>query len=368
MALPMFPRLLLMLAAVCACLAQKPASSARPAPPTYAERLGWGRGERILILHMDDAGMSYDSNAGIQNVIENGAARSFSVMMPCPWVSQIVRYIKAHPEADAGLHLTLTSEWKDYRWSPLAGASVVPGLIDVEGAMWSSVASVAARATADEVDREIRAQLDRAERMGFHPTHLDSHMGTLFASPAFLERYVRLGMENRIPVMLPGGHNSYIKQDLDAEEIASLRAEGRYTQGMTLSTEARVDAMRKIGDQLWRAGLPVLDDLHNTSYGWKIPPGIDPTDDEQLRRWRTNLYKTTLSQLKPGVTMVIMHCTSTTETFARISDSGLIRRADMLAMTDPAFARFLHEGGYVLTTWRELMERRQRIRGTGFNQ
>ena len=150
--------------------------------PTYAERLGWGKGDRVLILHMDDAGMSYDSDAGIEKVLEGGAARSLSVMMPTPWVPHIVHYIKAHAGTDAGLHLTLTSEWHEYRWGPVAGVSAVPGLIDAEGAIWDSVAGVVAHASADEVDREIRAQLDRAERMGFHPTHLDSHMGfcTLF--------------------------------------------------------------------------------------------------------------------------------------------------------------------------------------------
>ena len=376
----MLARLFLFLFAILVCLAQSPGPETRqrpntrqpvaPAPsdrgPTFAERLGWARGDRVLILHMDDAGMSYDSNAGIEHVIENGLARSLSVMMPCPWVPAIVRFIKNHPEADAGLHLTLTSEWKDYRWAPLAGAGVVPGLIDQEGAMWSTVASVAARATPDEVGREIRAQLDRAERMGFHPTHLDSHMGTLFANAGFLERYVRLGMENRIPVMLPGGHDTYIRAGEDASEIARLKAEGRYMPGTPLPSDARIEQMRKLGEQLWRAGLPVLDDLHNDSYDWKMPPGMDPTDDDQLRRWRTGMYIKTLDQLKPGVTMVIMHCTAPTEMFGRISDSGLIRRADMLSMTDPAFARFLKEEGFFLTTWRELMERRQLSRGSSF--
>src|SRR6266545_3458916 len=108
-------------------------------PRTYAEKLGWGPGDRVLILHMDDAGMSYDSDAAIEQVLERGAARSLSVMMPCPWVPHIVHYLKQHPEVDAGLHLTLTSEWREYRWGPLAGVTVVPGLVDDEGAMWPSV-------------------------------------------------------------------------------------------------------------------------------------------------------------------------------------------------------------------------------------
>src|SRR5207248_389845 len=139
----------------------------------------------------------------------------------------------------------------------------------------------------EEVDREIRAQLERAEKMGFHPTHLDSHMGTLFAKPEFLQEYVALGIEKKIPVMLPGGHDTYLQRD----------------------TKADVAQARRIGQQLWDAGLPVLDDLHNSSYGWKPPPEAR-ADDDQLRRWRTGKYIETLGQLQPGVTMVIMHCTA----------------------------------------------------------
>jgi hypothetical protein len=257
---------------------------------TYAEKLGWKKGERVLILHMDDAGMSYDSNAGIERVLENGAARSLSVMMPCPWVPGIVHYLAGHPGTDAGLHLTLTSEWREYRWGPLAGTAV-PGLIDPEGALWPGVGQVVAHATPEEVDREIRAQLERAEKMGFHPTHLDSHMGTLFANQAFLEKYIRLGIEKQIPVMFPGGHDTYIQAD-------------------TRATPERVAQMQKLGAQLWDAGLPVLDDLHNTSYGWRIPAGM-ARDDAHLQQWRVQRYEETLEELKPGLTMVIMHCADT---------------------------------------------------------
>lgn len=309
--------------------------------PTFAERLGWKATDRVLILHMDDAGMSYDSDLGIEKVLEHGAARSLSVMMPCPWVPQIVRYLKAHPGTDAGLHLTLTSEWREYRWGPLTGTSS-PGLIDPEGAMWHDVGDVVRHATPDEVDREIRAQLDRAEKMGFHPTHLDSHMGTLFANQEFLEKYLRLGMEKKIPVMFPGGHDTYIQQD-------------------TQATPERLAQFRKMGEDLWNAGLPVLDDLHNTSYGWKPPAGM-AKDDTRLQHWRTQRYSETLRELKPGLTMVIMHCTSPTGVFPYISDSGELRKADMLAMLDPGFQAFLKQNGFVVTTWAEAMERRRKAR------
>ena len=178
------------------------ASGAAQQDVTYAEKLGWPKGTRALILHVDDVGMSYDTEVGTIEAIEKGIANSLSVMMPTPWVPHAVEWIKTS-RADAGLHLTLTSEWKSYRWGPLAGKPAVPGLVDPQGALWPNVASVVKNATADEVEREIRAQLDRARTMGFEPTHLDSHMGTLFATEAFRERYIKIGHRTADPGDVP---------------------------------------------------------------------------------------------------------------------------------------------------------------------
>jgi hypothetical protein len=104
--------------------------------------------------------------------------------------------------------------------------------------------------------------------MGFHPTHLDSHMGTLFATPAFLERYVQLGIEKQIPVMMPAGHATYIQAD---RRNASLH-NSKKRADIALPEGPALVQVRALGEKLWRAGLPVLDDLHNTSYDWKIPP------------------------------------------------------------------------------------------------
>jgi chitin disaccharide deacetylase len=316
------------------------AASAQIPDSTYAEKLGYPKGSKVLIIHVDDVGMSYDSNEGAINAMTKGVATSCSVMMPCPWVPAYAHYLKEHPQTDAGLHLTLTSEWKDYRWGPLAGKPAVPGLTDAEGDLWPSVEDVVKHASADEVNTEIKAQLERARTMGFVPTHLDSHMGTLFASPALIQVYVKLGIENHIPVMMPGGHDVLIQQQ-------------------THFSDAQIQQIRAIGKMLWDAGLPVLDDLHNFSYGWSIPNDVK-NDDKKLQVWRTQKYIEAIKSLKPGVTMMIMHCTATTEVFPHISDSGPLRRGDMLAMMDPAFKKALENEHIILTTWRELMERRNR--------
>lgn len=303
-------------------------TQAQDAEQTYAEKLGWEKGTRALIIHVDDAGMSHDSNKGTIRALEEGAANSFSVMMPCPWVSEIVDYIKANPTVDAGLHLTLNAEWDGYRWGPVAGKPTTPGLVDSEGAMWGGVEDVVKNATADEVETEIRAQIDRARTMGFEPTHLDSHMGTIFASPEFITRYMKVGMELQIPVMVPGGAGKY-----------TMIQYAEFPRAMILA----------MGKQLWDGGLPVLDDLHNTSYGWK-------------REDKLENYKEAVRGLEPGVTMMIMHCTDPSEVFPVFTGSTETRLGDLEAMLDPEFAQFLKDEKIVLTTFRELMERREALK------
>ena len=328
---------------------------------TYAERLGWKSGNRVVILHVDDAGMSNESDMGVEQATGQGIANSFSVMMPCPWVPEIVSYIKAHPNVDAGLHLTLTSEWKLYRWGPVAGKQLVPGLVDLQGEMWPSVEEVAHHATAAEVEIEIRAQLDRARQMGFNPTHLDSHMGTVFATPEFVAAYIKVGVENHIPVMYPGGHDTMLAKQYRDQTIAALKKQGKWQEGQDVPEYTGIVQARIAGKQVWEAGLPVLDDLHNTSYDWTPPAGAH-VSDEVLRAWKVKKYEQAFHDLKPGVTMVIMHCTDASSHFDFISDSGKIRRGDLLAMLSPELREAMQNEHLILTTWRELGARRASLK------
>ncbi|MDP9040902.1 MAG: polysaccharide deacetylase family protein [Bacteroidota bacterium] len=315
-------------------------SYAQDPDSTYADRLGFPKGARVLILHVDDAGMSFDSNEGAEMALTKGVSNSVSVMMPCSLVPAFLNFLKKHPEIDAGLHLTLTSEWPGYRWGPVSARNVV-GLVDSTGYFWSSVAEVVRYASPDDIEREMKAQLEKARSMGFEPTHLDTHMGTVYGSPEFLTRYLRLGMKYHIPVMLPGGADVLIK---DQAKLA----------------DATVTELRLLGKQIWYAGLPVLDDLHNFSYGWTIPADI-ASDDKKLNDFKTEKYIEALKELKPGLTMMIMHCTNTSPEFKFISDSGPTRKGDLMAMMNPKFKKALADQGIILTTWREVKQRRDKI-------
>jgi len=298
--------------------------------PTYAERLGYPKGARVVLFHCDDGGMCHEQNLGAMKSLEYGVLTSVSTMMPCPWVPEMAAYLKEHPNVDNGLHLTLTSEWKNYRWAPLAGKAAVPGLVDPEGCLWPSVKDVVEHATAAEVETELRAQIDRAQTLGMPITHLDTHMGTVYATPEFLGVYIKLGIEKQIPIMIMGGHIQYTAED-EPDAAKALMAQG-------------------IAEKVWEGGLPVLDDLLNRTYGWK-------TFSEK----KQNLLDS-LRNMKPGLTMVIFHCAVPNEVWPLFTSSSETRLNDLRVTTDPEVKKFLEDNGFILTTWRELMERRKKAK------
>ena len=158
------------------------ASTLSAQTPTVAERLGHPRGAKLLILHADDLGVAHSENAASFDALDKGNVNSASIMIPTPWVTEVAEYAKKHPDADLGLHLTLTSEWETYRWGSTAPRDQVPSLHDADGTLPRGTRTVATRAKLDEVERELRAQIDRAYAIGIKPTHVDSHMGALFTA------------------------------------------------------------------------------------------------------------------------------------------------------------------------------------------
>jgi predicted glycoside hydrolase/deacetylase ChbG (UPF0249 family) len=170
-------------------------------PMTIASRLGYPADAKLLILHGDDLGVAHSVNVASLDALDRGAITSASVMMPTPWVTEVAAYAKSHPDADIGLHLTLTSEWQTYRWGSVESKDKVPSLLDADGTFPSDVPPVVARAKAAEVERELRAQVERALAMGIHPTHLDSHMGTLFATSELAAVYVKVAHDYHLPFL-----------------------------------------------------------------------------------------------------------------------------------------------------------------------
>ena len=107
---------------------------------------------RTLIIHADDLGGSHGANMAFVELWDMGVVTSGSVMVPCPWFRELAELAVARPALDIGVHLTLTSEWRHYRWRPLTGASQASGLVDGDGYMWPKVKPLRERAVPDASD------------------------------------------------------------------------------------------------------------------------------------------------------------------------------------------------------------------------
>jgi len=272
--------------------------------------------------------MSHDSNMGVIEAFEKGVLTSTSTMMPCPWVPEFAKYCDEHPDVDNGLHLTLTSEWENYRWGPLAGKYIVPGLADQQGCLWDNVELVVKHATAKEIEAEIRAQIDRAKTMGLPITHLDTHMGTTYARPDFFAAYRKVANEFGLPCMIPR---------LSPEEVAKLAPALRMVAD-------------QIGQELFDAGEVTLDRLDG---GYS---GSGPLAEQK------QYYMDLIRSLRPGITQVIVHPAYDGDELSAICGSHARRERDLRVFTDPEVIQLIRDQNVRLVTWREIGRRQAEFR------
>ena len=153
-------------------------------------------GQVYLVIRTDDAGMSHSVNMALEKLIATGLPVSVSVMFPTPWYQETVDILKRHPDVSVGIHLTLNSEWKNYRWGPVLGRTAVPSLVDADGYFFPSADALHQNhPDIKQVELELRAQIERALHSGLKIDYVDYHMGTAVRYPEFRDLTERLARE-----------------------------------------------------------------------------------------------------------------------------------------------------------------------------
>jgi len=294
---------------------------------TNVGKLGFPAGTKVLLMHCDDAGMCEEANIAVSNYFITGDIRSAAVMIPCPYAEAMVQWAKTQGSPDLGVHLTLTSEWKTWRWGTVADSVNVPGLIDPEGKMWHDVPDVLMHATAEEVETEVRAQINKVLGMGFRPTHIDTHMGTLYGSIDYLKVFLKIAKEYNLPA-----------NAIDLSDPAI--AENFRKEGYPITTE--------VVDLLNEYPLPKLDNFSS------VPNG------KSYEEKRENFFAL-VSSLKPGLTEIIFHPSVETDNLKTITNSWQQRVWEAELFSDPLVKKFFEDNGIVLITWKEIMERKENV-------
>jgi predicted glycoside hydrolase/deacetylase ChbG (UPF0249 family) len=177
------------------------ASFAEAQTKSVQERLGYPANARLLVIHADDFGMNHSVNRATSEALVNHWITSASILVPCPWFLEAADFAKAHQDLDLGIHQALNSEWTTFRWGPVTSKDQVPTLLDDQGYLPLDTPVVAKNASPSQVETELRAQVDRAQKFGVHVTHLDTHMAALFSSPDLYKVYLKMGHSYHLPIL-----------------------------------------------------------------------------------------------------------------------------------------------------------------------
>lgn len=280
-----------------------------------AELLGYPKDSKLLIIHADDMGLSHSVDSAVIRAFENKAITSGSIMVPCPWAMEIESYLKDHPESDAGIHLTLTAEWRLYKWDGVSPSDQIPSLLDENGFFYPSVEEVGKHASAAEAEKEMNAQIQRVMAMGIKISHIDTHMGSVLAKPELVRIYLSLSDKYNLPVLFPRAYVSWLPPE---------------------------------AGQVYSKKIFLLDNLFMLEPSMISGKWIDP-------------YRKAIENLKPGLNQIIVHVAVHNDEMKAISaghdDYGSTwRQKDLDMLLSKGFADLLKENNVKLITWGQIRD------------
>ncbi|MBN1876544.1 MAG: polysaccharide deacetylase family protein [Anaerolineae bacterium] len=297
----------------------------------FLERLGFAPETRAVIFHADDLGLCHAANQAFVNIVEQGTVCTGSIMIPCPWSPEMMGLALEYGEKmDIGVHLTLTSEWRSYRWGPVSTRDPSSGLLDADGYFWAGNDALHARMDLDAAAAELRAQVERALQAGVDVTHIDTHMGSVL-HPALVPVYVKLGLEFGLPVLLPRLSKAQIMAHGAPEPAATILAD----QLNNLATSGTLPLLDALTDL----------DVADASIRSKYPDAF-------------LAYAARIGNLQPGLTHFIYHPALQDAESEAIMPAPWPRRRqdDYATFADIRLVEVLAERGIKVVTYRTLRD------------
>lgn len=280
-----------------------------------------------LILHADDFGMCHAHNQATIELLEERAITSASIMVPCPWFPEAAAYARSHPEKCIGVHTTLTSEWELYRWGPVSHSGV--SSLMVGGFFPPDVLTVERNSISEEVEREIRAQVELAHQFGVSPTHLDNHMGSvygLYGVQSHMPLVLRICSEMGVPFRFP---TSYLSPDAIMDRLPE-------------EIKAGLDAVAQAAAAL---NVPILDCL--LAHPFEVLPG------ETYPSFR-ELVCEKFTRLPDGIHELYIHPAVDSPELRAANPQWLKRVWEYQLPKDPIFKEAIQQAGIKLISWREV--------------
>jgi predicted glycoside hydrolase/deacetylase ChbG (UPF0249 family) len=277
-----------------------------------SELLGFKKNDKLLIIHADDLGLSNSVNQASFEALNKKYVNSASVMIPAPNSKEVADYFKENSNIDLGLHLTFTSEWKNYKWHGISHNDSISSLINSKGNFYEKKKEIIKNSNPQDIRKELQAQIDYAISIGIKPTHLDSHEGVLFFSPEFFKIYLEVSEKNRLPVFVPKLLAPHFNND--------------FPQPKNLVVVKMYMADKNLSFDKW-----------------------------------PEYYESILNSLDPGLNEMIVHLGIDNNEMKKITSNRIAfgskwRNLDYNVVSSPEFKASLIKNDIKLVTWREIKE------------
>lgn len=296
--------------------------------------------EKYVILNTDDFGMCRSSNLAVEDLFSKGAVSSATIMTPCSWAMDAGRWAAEHPQYAVGVHLTFTSEWGVYRWGPVAQNNT-SSLRDKEGFMYHECDEFEDGCDIDEVEAEIRAQIERFRSFGVEPSHLDNHMGSLYGITTgrfeLLELTFRLAAEYNLPFRFP----SKLTDEMFDNKMLDIQIDKNLVKGLFAKLTAAAD----------RLGVILPDYL--------IPGDWDGPQKESYENFKAYIYKLYAS-FPEGVTETYIHPALESDELKGITGNWQRRVWEHRLFAEPETQDYFKSIGIHFISYRDLAEMRRK--------